>query len=349
MPARPAEGGGRLIRYRHATAHDAAAIARVHAISWQANYRGILDDAWLDTAVLADRTALWRARLSADDPRRYVAVATTGGGLVGFICAWAGGDARYGSLIDNVHVLPSSAGRGIGTELLAGAFEFLERTASAHGVFLWVYEQNAGARRLYDRLGARHIETVTRDNPGGGTGRLCRYAWKSPADYRDPGERDVLAMLDGQLHAPRTRSAIDRVVAAVRERAAGTGDPIAWQPLPLDLFRDRPAQIRSAWVFLLRAGITSGAERHSNSRQRMMSWHGSGDLQTGAEGAWRTHPLASDPGAPLERRWISVPANTWHQAVVPSSADWVVVSFHSVAAGDLMEERPHGSRHYLDG
>jgi hypothetical protein len=48
----------------------------------------------------------------------------------------------------------------------------------------------------------------------------------------------------------------------------------------------------------------------------------------------------SDPGAPLERRWISIPKNIWHRPVIPNDGDWVVVSFHTASAAELIEERP---------
>ena len=54
-----------------------------------------------------------------------------------------------------------------------------------------------------------------------------------------------------------------------------------------------------------------------------------------------------------ENRWISIPPNTWHQGVV-GDADWAVVSFHTVPAGELIEERPGPDeattrqRRYLD-
>jgi hypothetical protein len=47
----------------------------------------------------------------------------------------------------------------------------------------------------------------------------------------------------------------------------------------------------------------------------------------------------SEPKADLERRWISIPTNVWHQVVVPE-VDWAVVSFHTVPAEELIEERP---------
>src|SRR5262249_31835106 len=110
--------------------------------------------------------------------------------------------------------------------------------------------------------------------------------------------------------------------------------------IPLSLYGDSlPAFIRSSWVFILRAGATTGPERHPNSRQRMMSFRGTGDMQTGGDGRWQSHALISDCGAELGQRWVSILVNAWHQAVVPE-ADWVVVSFHTVPAEELIEERP---------
>jgi len=66
----------------------------------------------------------------------------------------------------------------------------------------------------------------------------------------------------------------------------------------------------------LRAGADTGAERHPNSHQRMMSFEGSGDLQTGEPERWQSNVLISDPAAPLEQRWISIPRNVWHRPVI---------------------------------
>ena len=54
---------------------------------------------------------------------------------------------------------------------------------------------------------------------------------------------------------------------------------------------------------------------------------------------WQSNFLISDPDAPLERRWISIPANTWHRPVVGKEAHWVVVSFHTFPAEELIEEK----------
>ncbi|PYK51522.1 MAG: hypothetical protein DME20_01455 [Verrucomicrobia bacterium] len=53
--------------------------------------------------------------------------------------------------------------------------------------------------------------------------------------------------------------------------------------------------------------------------------------------------MVSDPDAPLERRWVSIPRNVWHRPMVGADADWAVVSFHTVVAEELIEERPGDS------
>jgi hypothetical protein len=159
-------------------------------------------------------------------------------------------------------------------------------------------------------------------------------------------ERSRLEALDTALRSESVREQIRSVVTRVREKLARRKDALmSWEPFALEVLTARlPAEIRSAWVFVLRAGADTGAERHPNSHQRMMSFEGSGDLQTGELGNWQSNVLVSDPDAPLERRWISIPPNVWHRPVIDAEADWAVVSFHTVPAEELIEERPDDSR-----
>ena len=159
-------------------------------------------------------------------------------------------------------------------------------------------------------------------------------------------ERSRLELLDAALQSGSVRDHIRSVVVRVSEALAQKKDALmSWEPIPLDIFvTTLPAEIRSAWVFVLRAGADTGAERHPNSHQRMMSFEGSGDFQTGEPGKWQSNVLVSDPDAPLERRWISIRTNVWHRPVINNAADWAVVSFHTVPAEELVEERPDDSR-----
>jgi len=157
----------------------------------------------------------------------------------------------------------------------------------------------------------------------------------------DAREEKVLDFLDRMLQRKHVRAFLDAVVARVEQRLrADPAAVMAWEPVPLDVYgTPLPGAIRSSWVFILRADVATGDERHPNSRQRMMSYRGTGDLQTRTGERWESHLLESDPHLPLQQRWISIPVNVWHQAVTPA-ANWVVVSFHTVPADELVEERP---------
>ena len=160
-----------------------------------------------------------------------------------------------------------------------------------------------------------------------------------------PGECSRLESIETVLRSENVREQIRPIVERVRAELARKKEALmAWEPIPLNAFGGAlPPGIRSAWVFVLRAGTDTGPERHPNSHQRMMSLEGSGDLQTGEPGRWQSNVLVSNPEVPLECRWISIPPNVWHRPVVGLDADWAVVSFHTVAPDELIEERPDGS------
>jgi hypothetical protein len=160
-------------------------------------------------------------------------------------------------------------------------------------------------------------------------------------------ERSLLERLDAIVGSEEIRAQIYPIVERVRTALARNQKAqMTWELIPLTIYGGAlPSEIRSSWVFVLRAGATTGAERHPNSHQRMMSFEAAGDLQVqtgadGGQGQWQSNFLVSDPDAPLEGRWISIPRNVWHQVVVPEGRDWVVVSFHTVLPEELIEERP---------
>jgi hypothetical protein len=164
-------------------------------------------------------------------------------------------------------------------------------------------------------------------------------------------ERSLLEALDAIVGSEEIRAQIYPIVERVRTKLARDEKArMTWEPIPLAIYAGAlPSGIRSSWVFMLRRGATTGAEPHPNSHQRVMSFEAAGDLQVGAgladagEEKWQSNLLVSDSDAPLERRWISIPRNVWHQVVVPEGPDWVVVSFHTIPAEELIEERPDSS------
>jgi len=169
-------------------------------------------------------------------------------------------------------------------------------------------------------------------------------------------ERAILQRLDAAISDQAVITKLDPLVAQVEERLAQNPTAVmAYEPVPLNWYGSKlPELIRSSWVFILRAQVNTGAERHPNSQQRVASYRGTGDFQVWDDQQWRSHFLKSEVEASLENRWLSIPVNAWHQVVVPEN-NWVVVSFHTVPAEELIEERPDHDdmavtqqRRYLD-
>ncbi len=162
-------------------------------------------------------------------------------------------------------------------------------------------------------------------------------------------ERAILEVLDDLVGQSEVRQELDRVGSRLEEKLeADRSSLLVWEPVDLSLYGGPvPDGIRSSWVFVLRAKTGSGAERHPNSIQRVMSFKGSADLQTqvGEQPGetWTSNHLVSRPTAALEDRWLSIPRGVWHQGVM-GCENWVVVSFHTALAQDLIEERPASQR-----
>lgn len=174
------------LRLRPAGADDADQVALLHADSWRRHYRGAYADAFLDGDVAADRRAVWRERLRAPAATATI-LAEHDDRLVGFIHVMLDDDPRWGSLVDNLHVVHDQHRTGVGTRLLAGAARAVVERATGAGMFLWVLEQNTAAQRFYLRCGARSEETAPVPPPGGDPGRLdgtplcLRMTWPDAA------------------------------------------------------------------------------------------------------------------------------------------------------------------------
>jgi hypothetical protein len=154
-------------------------------------------------------------------------------------------------------------------------------------------------------------------------------------------EKNTILILDSALQPKYVRQKIDDMAKrAVQKLTDDSQSDLAWESVPLDAYTTiLPDVIRSSWVFVVRAGVDTGAERHPNSHQFMMSYKETGDLQIRAEGNWESNLLVSTPSDPIEKRWVSVPPNVWHKALA-SKENWIVVSFHTAFADELVEERP---------
>ena len=166
---------------RPITASDAETLASIHIDSWRDAYRGLLRDEYLDSEVVADRTAVWAERVQRLNAVHFGFIAEDEGRTIAFVFLIGAHDALWGTLLDNIHVLPALRGRGIGRLLVeAAAREAILRHPDAP-LYLWVFEQNVQARRFYARLGGREAERVVRAAPDGTAIPEFRVVWPKPA------------------------------------------------------------------------------------------------------------------------------------------------------------------------
>ncbi|MFH2141187.1 MAG: hypothetical protein ABIJ97_02100 [Bacteroidota bacterium] len=153
-------------------------------------------------------------------------------------------------------------------------------------------------------------------------------------------EKRIIEMLDHAVIDSNIKEQLDIIIKRVEQTLNNDRKALmAWEPIPLEIFnRQLPVDIKSGWVFILRKNTTTGAERHPNSVQRMMSYKGSGDFQLKPDSKWNSNFLESNFDGDIDNRWISIPQNMWHQGIV-SDENWVVISFHTAEVSELIEER----------
>ena len=163
---------------RRVDAQDAYALASIHAASWRSAYRGMLRDDFLDGDLVRNRLALWTKRLGPVPEGHFGYVAHTADEPTGFAFAFGAHDPEWGTQIDNLHVLPSERGRGLGKQLLLNLVTQASLTYPDEGLYLWVYEKNDNARRFYEALHGEAVGRVVIEAPGGGELAEWRYVWR---------------------------------------------------------------------------------------------------------------------------------------------------------------------------
>jgi ribosomal protein S18 acetylase RimI-like enzyme len=99
--------------------------------------------------------------------------------MMGFACAYVDEDARWGSMLDNLHVLPTRKGQRIGSKLIANVASWCSGTCPGAGLFLFVLERNVLARRFYERIGGVIVGSTIWIAPDGTAVTELRYAWKN--------------------------------------------------------------------------------------------------------------------------------------------------------------------------
>ena len=134
---------------RAAEPTDALEVAEVHVRSWQAGYRGLLPDDYLDGLRPEERATRYTFGQSPSDAPETI-VALGGGSICGFATtgqARDGGQRRVGELLA-LYVDPAHWGLGIGRTLVHEARSRLSERGFDDAI-LWVLAGNERAERLY--------------------------------------------------------------------------------------------------------------------------------------------------------------------------------------------------------
>ena len=113
--------------------------ALIHSVAWQESHRAFCAPDFIEKHTPERQREYLRSKMS-DGTRVFMLVDEKPVGIVSIT----------GSLIEDLYVLPDMQNRGYGTELL----RFAIGLCTAIPV-LWILENNAGARRLYHRMGFR--------------------------------------------------------------------------------------------------------------------------------------------------------------------------------------------------
>ncbi|WP_369359503.1 N-acetyltransferase family protein [Streptomyces sp. cg2] len=146
------------------TEADVDAVSAVRVQGWQAAYRGLMPQAYLDALSVAEDARRRRERFARRRPEAWELVAERGGEVVGWLAAGPARDtdlAPGGALpagappaaeVLALYVTPALLGTGVGRALLTAG----TARAGARGfgtLSLWVVRGNARARRFYERAG----------------------------------------------------------------------------------------------------------------------------------------------------------------------------------------------------
>ena len=167
-----------MIVIRQPTLDDAGAIARVQALSWQATYRGMVPDEYLD-AIDVDAWAERHRGHMLEDPEEFVSyVAEVDEEIVG----WAlGGPNRdqtmiYSAELFTIYLLPGYERQGIGLRLMNAVAQGLAGFGF-ESMILWVLTDNRPAREFYEALGGVYVVRRAMDLEGTDV-PVVAYGWR---------------------------------------------------------------------------------------------------------------------------------------------------------------------------
>jgi GNAT superfamily N-acetyltransferase len=146
---------------RPADIDDAAAIARVHVLSWRSTYKAMLPAEFLESLTEAGYTDRWKRFISDRSSRAYVVQeGDDRDAVVGFASGGRerAGETGYTGELYAIYLIESSQRRGYGRELVRAVAGGL-RELGLEDMIVWVLKDNRPARDFYERIGGVYVRT----------------------------------------------------------------------------------------------------------------------------------------------------------------------------------------------
>ena len=129
---------------RQATPEDAEAVARVQIDSWRSAYAHLFTAEQFGRMSLERRAQFWR--------RFRPLVAEVDREIAGFVAVGPAHDEDADGELYAIYVRPERWGSGVGRALIEAAEDRMRELGHSTAI-LWVFEDNARARRFYEAAG----------------------------------------------------------------------------------------------------------------------------------------------------------------------------------------------------
>lgn len=160
---------------------DRKAISRIYEKSWKYTYSGIVPQEYLDSI----HEGQWAAKIDTLGWRTMVCVENDE--FVGTCSFSKSRFEKYGDVgeIISVYFLPEHMRKGYGSILLRKVLDAFKEKGYKE-IFLWVLEENTGARQFYEYFGFACTYDFREDTIGGNNLREVRYIYRfvSYNDYK---------------------------------------------------------------------------------------------------------------------------------------------------------------------
>ena len=157
------------IMIRQAEKEDVRQIAEILVEDWQKAYRGIMDDAFLDSM-----NAEQRYEIEIKRYEKYI-VAADGNEILGYAWLEETGDEPADCEVIALYVRYAKRNNGVGKRLMQYAFSRF-REAGRKKMIVWCLKENYESRKFYEKAGGKEFRTGTH-NWGGKEYDMISYLY----------------------------------------------------------------------------------------------------------------------------------------------------------------------------